>query len=110
MVTGISSAHDVAFSPAFATDATTFAADAAAAATVYASFDGLQTWSPLGTALPQGAVLGLAPSPLYSSGGDVYAGTSLIRPLPVHARRLTDTSSGLNFRASAPLAVAEVDC
>ncbi len=76
LVAGISSARAVAFSPAFATDATAFAADAAAAPTIYASFDGLQTWSPLGSALPQGAVLDLAPSPLYSGGGDVYAGTS----------------------------------
>ncbi len=76
LVAGIPSARVVAFSPAFATDATAFAADAAAEPTVYASFDGLEMWSPLGSPLPRGAVLDLAPSPLYSGGSDVYAGTS----------------------------------
>ena len=100
LVAGIPSARVVAFSPAFATDATAFAADAAAEPTVYASFDGFQTWSPLGSALPQGAVLDLAPSPLYGRWRRV-CGNLVIRPLPAHDRRLTDGRFRLSFRSSA---------
>ena len=101
LVAGIPSARVVAFSPAFATDATAFAADAAAEPTVYASFDG----SPDVVAARERIATRRRPRPRAEPAvlgrWRRVCGNLVIRPLPVHDRRLTDGGFGLSFRSSA---------